>query len=80
MKTDLNEKDVDAIRKGLKDKGLRRPDCALQRLSVAGAQGLSTRPPGLGRDKQSAPSGSFRLQEWIYGPYAALKFDFLTRS
>ena len=29
-----------------------------------------------GYDKQSAPSGSFRLQEWIYGPYAALKFSF----
>ena len=29
-----------------------------------------------GYDKQSAPNGSFRIQEWVYGPYAALKFTF----
>jgi hypothetical protein len=29
-----------------------------------------------GYDMQSAPNGSFRLQEWVYGPYAALKLRF----
>ncbi len=29
-----------------------------------------------GYDRQAAATGSFRLQEWIYGPFVALKFNF----
>ena len=27
-------------------------------------------------DKQNASNGSFRMQEWVYGPYVALRFSF----
>jgi hypothetical protein len=27
-------------------------------------------------DKQNTASGSFRYQQWMYGPYVALKYGF----